>query len=58
MAPLVDFGVYGEWLQSLWALRVDDASAPLVQVSDDPVGIECLVGDQGAELDAFAAPAS
>lgn len=28
----------------------DNASAPLVQLVDYPVGIECFVGDQGSEL--------
>jgi hypothetical protein len=53
VAPFVDFGIDVEGLEPLWALGNYDASAPLVQFSDNPVGIECLVGDQRIELDAF-----
>jgi len=48
MAPFVDFAID---LQRLWALGDDDLRAAFVHVFDDPVRIECLVGDQAAELD-------
>jgi len=33
-------------------LRDDDSGSAFVELGDDPVGVERLVGDQPAELDA------
>jgi len=53
MTPFVHFGVDSEWLGATRMLRDDGFCASRVQVSDDAVGIICLVGDQGLELNAF-----
>ena len=53
MAPFVNLRVDGNRVQALRALRDDDAGAAFIQFGDDPVGIERLVGDQRAELDAI-----
>lgn len=53
MSPLVDFQIDGARLASSRVLRDDDFRPAFVEVSDDPVGVEGLVGDQPAELDAL-----
>ena len=53
MAPFVNLGIDDERVDALRALGDDDAGAALVQFGDDPVGIESLVSDQRAELDAM-----
>lgn len=50
MPPLVDIQVDGEWRLSLGSLRDDDLCTALVELGDDPIGVEGLVGDQAAEL--------
>ncbi len=45
MAPFVDFDVDLARFAALWSLGDDDLGAALVEVFDDPVGIEGLVGD-------------
>ena len=34
-------------------LRDDDLRTAFIQLRDDPVGVECLVGDQATELDSL-----
>jgi hypothetical protein len=51
VAPFVDFLVDVERLGAPLMLRDDDLRPAFVQVFDDPVGIESLVGDQAAEFD-------
>jgi len=51
MAPFVDLGVDGERRLALWPLRDDDLRATLIQLCNEPVGIERLVGDQTIEFD-------
>ena len=51
MAPFVEVEIDVERLQALRPLRDDDLGAAPVELIDDPVGIEGLVGDQAAELD-------
>jgi hypothetical protein len=51
VAPFVDVLVDVERLGAPLMLRDDDLRPALVQVFDDPVGIESLVGDQAAEFD-------
>src|SRR6266568_2431354 len=53
MTPFVAFQVDRNGVQPVRPLRDDDAGAASIHLGDDPVGIEGLVGDQGAELDAF-----
>ena len=53
MAPAIDFGVDGKRIRALWTLGDDDCGAALVELSDNPVGIERFVGDQRIELDAL-----
>ena len=53
MAPFVNLRVDGNRVQALRALRDDDAGAAFIQFGDDPVGIECLVGDHRAEFEAM-----
>ena len=51
MPPFVGIRIDGERRKALWALRDDDLGAALVQLRDDPVGVERLVGDEAVELD-------
>jgi hypothetical protein len=51
VAPLVEVGVDIERLAAAGMLGDDDLRAALVELLDNPVGIEGLVGDQPAELD-------
>ena len=51
VAPFVDVLVDVERLGAPLMLRDDDLRPAFVQVFDDPVGIESLVGDQAAEFD-------
>jgi hypothetical protein len=51
MTPFVELFVNGQRVQALRTLGDDDARTALVQLRDDPVGIERLVGDQSAEFD-------
>src|SRR5438874_1867690 len=51
MTPFVAFQVDRNGVQPVRSLRDDDAGAASVHFGDDPVGIEGLVGNQGAELD-------
>jgi hypothetical protein len=51
MTPFVEVGVDVEGLAAAWMLGDDDLRPTLVQLRDDPVGVEGLVGDQPAELD-------
>ena len=53
MSPFVDFCVGGQRPPAGWPLRDHDLSAPLVQLLDDPVGVECFIGDERLELQAF-----
>jgi hypothetical protein len=51
MTPFVDVLVDIDRLGAPLMLRDDDLRPAFVQVFDDPVGIESLVGDQAAEFD-------
>jgi len=51
VAPFVNVLVDIERLGAPLMLRDDDLRSALVQVFDDPIGIESLVGDQAAEFD-------
>src|SRR5215218_3225945 len=51
MAPFVHFGVDLERGGTARMLRDHDLSAALVEVSNDLVAVESLVGDQGTEFD-------
>src|ERR1700676_3447272 len=51
MAPFVHLGVDLEWGGAARMLRNHDLGAALVEVGDDVVAVEGLVGDQGAERD-------
>ena len=51
--PLVDVEVNFERGNALGPLRDDDLCSALVQLRDNPVGVECLVCDQSVELDAL-----
>jgi len=51
MPPFVDLAVDRERGSAVWPLRDDDLGASLVQLVDDPVGVERCVGDQAFELD-------
>ena len=53
MSPFVDFCVNGQRPQAVWPLRDHDLGAPLVQLPDDPVGVERFIGDQRLELHAL-----
>lgn len=52
MAPFVNLGVDGDRFETIVALGNDDAGATLIQLGDDPVGIEGFIRDQRAEGDA------
>ncbi len=49
--PFVDLTVDVQRFLTLWHLRDDDLGPPLVQLVNNPVRIERLVGDQSVELD-------
>ncbi len=49
MTPFVHFGVERQGLGAAWMLGDDDLGAALVEVGDEGVAVEGLVGDQGAE---------
>ena len=51
MPRLVDLVVDGERCCALRALGDDDSGTALVQLGDDPIGIEGLVGNQVVEFD-------
>lgn len=51
VAPFVNVLVDIERLGAPLMLRDDDLRSAFVQVVDDPIGIESLVGDQPAEFD-------
>ena len=51
MAPFVHFGIERQRLGAARMLGDDDLCAALVEVSNDGVAIEGLVGDQCAEID-------
>src|SRR5216684_284151 len=53
MTPFVAFQVDRNGVHPVRPLRDDDSGAASVHLGDDPIGIEGLVGDQGAELDAL-----
>ncbi len=52
MAPLVDFGVDCLGLRPALVLGDDDLGTALVEISDDGVAVEGLVGDEGLEAQA------
>ena len=51
MTPFIDLVVDGEWCRALRTLGDDDPGSAFVQFSNNPVGIERLVGDQIVEFD-------
>ena len=53
VSPLVDLQVDVARLASSRVLGDDHFRPAFVEVGDDPIGVEGLVGDQPAELDAF-----
>src|SRR3984893_2178669 len=53
MTPFVDLGVDLQWGGAAGMLRNHNLGAALVEIGDDVVAVEGLVGDQGAELDAL-----
>ena len=52
MTPFVNLGVDGDRFETIRALGNDDAGATLIQLGDNPVGIEGFIRDQRAEGDA------
>jgi hypothetical protein len=59
VAPLVDFRVDRQGRGSPWMLRDDDLGAALVEVGDDGIAVEGLVGDEalkGETLDERSDP--
>src|SRR5450631_104575 len=53
MAPFVELGVERQRCGTSWMLRDDDLGTALVQVGDDCIAVEGLVGDQSAEGEAI-----
>ena len=51
VSPFVHHIVDLAGLQALWPLGDDDLRTASVEVFDDPVAVEGLVGDQGVEID-------
>ena len=51
MPPFVHFGIDRQFAGSALMLGDDDLGAPFVEVGDDGVAVECLVGDQRVEAD-------
>src|SRR3546814_8792388 len=51
MTPLVHLGIERQGLGAAWMLGNDDLGAALVEVGDDGVAVERLVGDQRAEAE-------
>src|SRR3546814_14580259 len=51
MTPLVHLGIERQGLGAAWMLGNDDLGAALVEVGDDGVAVERLVGDQPAEAE-------
>ena len=49
--PLVEFGVQPQRQRPPWVLRDHDLCAALVEVGNDGIAVEGLVGDQSAEGD-------
>jgi hypothetical protein len=47
--PLVKLGIERERLRPPWVLRDDDLGAALVQLGNDGIAVEGLVGDQSAK---------
>ena len=53
VTPFVNFGVNKQRLCAARVLRDDNICASFMQVSNDAVAVECLVGDQTVEIDAI-----
>lgn len=53
MTPAVKIRVQRERLKTLRALGDHDAGAAIVQLLDDPVRVECRVGDKPVEIDSL-----
>lgn len=53
MPPAIDFLIDGHWPKPLWPLRNNDACAAFIEIRDEPVAVESLVGQQVLEVDAF-----
>src|SRR3546814_20781494 len=51
MTPLVHLGIERQGLGAAWMLGNDDLGAALVEVGDDGVAVEGLVGDQRADAE-------
>ena len=51
--PFVDLGVDRKRGPAVWALRDDDLGASFLQLVNDPVRVEGLVGDETVKLDAL-----
>src|SRR3546814_11056460 len=49
MTPLVHLGIERQGLGPAWVLGDDDLGAALVEVGNDGIAVEGLVGDQRAE---------
>ena len=53
MSPFVHFEVDQDGLGAPWVLRDDDLGSALVEIGDDGVAVERLIGKQRAKIDAF-----
>ena len=53
VTPFVNFGVNKQRLCAARVLRDDNFCTSFMQVSNDAVAVECLVGDQTVEIDAI-----
>ncbi len=52
MTPLVEVSVERQRFGAARVLRDDDLGAACIEIGDDPVTVESLVGDEATELDA------
>ena len=53
MAPFVEFAIERQWFCASWVLRDDNLGTAGIEIGDDGIAVECLVGDQTSEIDAF-----
>jgi hypothetical protein len=53
MAPFVEFAIERQGSGASWVLRDDDLGAARIEIGNDGITVEGLVGNETTELDAF-----
>ena len=53
MPPFVEFAIERQWSCASWVLRDDDLGPARIEIGDDGIAVEGLVGDETTEIDPF-----